>query len=538
MAVLAPLEINDRPADGDSRGRTGTTGGRRQTGTLYLQAPGGQILAAYEPSAMNGYTEQVYFAGRLLFTVGGSLRLRPGCLENPLPSQAGATKRSVKPPTPVAGRRSAVTPTFSPLLRGFTWCFSLLLLAFLIRLHTVFGSGNEFRVLRGLETQAVADSLAKTGAFSNPFRYETGPTAHLAPVYPLFLGGLELLFPDEADYEAAKQVLSALAASLLYALLPLLAVAARLPRRVGLIGALVAIAMFLLLPANVRPLETQGSWEHAWAALGIVALSILAESTFRQARFTTGRAVAWGVAWGIYLLLIPTMALVFPAWLIQLRISDCGLRISGGNVGNPLRFAALSTACLLVTLAPWTVRNWLVLGSPVWGRDNLGLELHVSNNDCAAATFGEMQRSGCHAKTHPNANPQEAAKIREAGEIRYNQQRLWEALAWVRSHPARFTGLTLERFALFWFPEVGRGAASYPLWAVTLTGFAGLILCYKQNRLAAMLFGALLLVYPLAYYFVQHFLRYRYPVLWVSSLMTAYALTVAWQRFKAGPTTS
>jgi hypothetical protein len=367
-------------------------------------------------------------------------------------------------------------------------------------------------------------------------------------------------------------VLSALAASLHYALLPLLAVAAGLPRRVGVLGALVGIVMFLLLPANVRPLETQGSWENTWAALGIVALSILAASTFRQARFTTGRAVAWGVAWGVYLLLIPTMALVFPVWLIQLRISDFGLRISGHNVGNPqsaicnpqwqglagpnrasethgkpgpapaarrwLRFAGLSTACLLATLAPWTIRNWLVLGAPVWGRDNLGLELHVSNNDCAAATFAEMQRSGCHAKTHPNANPQEAAKIREVGEIRYNQQRLRDALAWVRSHPARFTGLTLERFALFWFPEAGRGAASYPLWGVTLAGFAGLILCYKENRLTAPLFGSLLLVYPLIYYFVQHFLRYRYPVLWVSSLMAAYALTVAWQRFRAGPITS
>jgi hypothetical protein len=410
----------------------------------------------------------------------------------------------------------------------------ILLLALGIRVGTVLDGGGNLRVLRGLETQAVADSLASTGAFANPFRYETGPTAHLAPVYPLFLSALERLFPEDADYEAAKQVLSALAASLHYALLPLLAVAAGLPRRVGVIGAFVAIAMFLSLPANVRPLETQGSWENAWAALGTVALSILAASTFRQVRFTTGRAVAWGVAWGIYLLLIPTMALVFPVWLIQLRISDFGLRISGGNVGNPLRFAGLSTACLLATLAPWTIRNWLVLGSPVWGRDNLGLELHVSNNDCAAATFAEMQRSGCHAKTHPNANPQEAAKIREVGEIRYNQQRLREALAWVRSHPARFTGLTLERCALFWFPEVGRGAASYPLWGVTLAGFAGLILCYKQNRFAALLFGSLLLVYPLIYCFVQHFLRYRYPVLWVSSLMAAYALTVAWQRFKAG----
>jgi hypothetical protein len=470
--------------------------------------------------------------------------------------------------TPPAARRRRPVASRVPLLRESAWCILVLFLALGIRLHTVFGSGSPSHVLRGLEAQAVADSLASTGAFSNPFRYETGPTAHLAPVYPLFLGGLERLFPDEENYEAAKQVLSALAASLHYALLPLLAVAAGLPRRVGVLGALVGIVMFLLLPANVRPLETQGSWENTWAALGIVALSILAASTFRQARFTTGRAVAWGVAWGVYLLLIPTMALVFPVWLIQLRISDCGLRISRDGVRSPqsaidnpqsrgltgpnrasethgkpgpapaarrwLRFAGLSTACLLVTLAPWTIRNWFVLGSPVWGRDNLGLELHVSNNDCAAATFAEMQRSGCHAKTHPNANPQEAAKIREVGEIRYNQQRLRDALAWVRSHPARFTGLTLERFALFWFPEVGRGVASYPLWGVTLAGFAGLILCYKENRLTALLFGSLLLVYPLIYCFVQHFLRYRYPILWVSSLMTAYALTVAWQRFKAG----
>lgn len=488
-------------------------------------------------------------------------------------------------------RRRTAAATSAPLLREFTWCILLLLLAVPIRLDTAFSRGNRGTVLRGLETQAVADSLARTGQFANPFRHETGPTAHLAPAYPLFLSGLELLFPEDEDYETAKQVLSALAASLQYAVLPLLAMAAGLPGSVGVLGALVAIAMFLLLPANVRPLETQGSWENAWAALGIVALSILAAGTLRQARFTTGRAALWGVAWGLYLLLIPTMALVFLSWLavgllVNVGATPCGRPLHGNSptggdhMGSPLhrdgserrrdglnrasataaaqlgdpqarrprcqgpavrqwlRFAALATACLLVTLAPWTIRNWLVLGSPVWGRDNLGLELHVSNNDCAAATFTEMSRSGCHAKTHPNANPQEAAKIREVGEIRYNRDRLWDALRWMRANPARFIGLALERCALFWFPDVGPGAASYPLWAMTIAGFAGLVFCYRENRLAAMLFGSLLVVYPLIYYLVQHFLRYRYPVLWVSSLMTAYALTVGWQRFKAGPTTS
>ena len=41
----------------------------------------------------------------------------------------------------------------------------------------------------GLETLAVARSLALTGKFADPFApMATGPTAHLAPVYPAALG--------------------------------------------------------------------------------------------------------------------------------------------------------------------------------------------------------------------------------------------------------------------------------------------------------------------------------------------------------------
>ena len=125
--------------------------------------------------------------------------------------------------------------------------------------------------------------------------------------------------------------------------------------------------------------------------------------------------------------------------------------------------------------------------------------------------------------------------MRDAGEVKYNSERLSQALAWIGGNPARFATLTAQRFGLFWFPEVGPGTASYPIWALTLVGFVGLALSYRRNRFAALLFGSLLLTYPLIYYVVQHFLRYRYPVLWVSSLLASYAITAAWERFWARP---
>ena len=104
------------------------------------------------------------------------------------------------------------------------------------------------------------------------------------------------------------------------------------------------------------------------------------------------------------------------------------------------------------------------------------------------------------------------------------------------ANPARFAELTAQRTLLFWFPPFGKGSDNYLLWAVTLLGFGGLALSWKTNPIAASLLGPTLLLYPLVYYAIQHFTRYRYPILWVSSLMAAYALEYAWLKI-TGPAT-
>ena len=64
----------------------------------------------------------------------------------------------------------------------------------------------------------------------------------------------------------------------------------------------------------------------------------------------------------------------------------------------------------------------------------------------------------------------------------------------------------------------------------TILGFAGLLLCWRANR-AALLTAAPLLLYPLVYYATQNFLRYRYPILWISFLLAGHALYTAYCYF-------
>ena len=109
---------------------------------------------------------------------------------------------------------------------------------------------------------------------------------------------------------------------------------------------------------------------------------------------------------------------------------------------------------------------------------------------------------------------------------------LTRALNWITANPTRFAELTAQRMLLFWFPPFGKGSDNYPLWAFTLLGFAGLALCAKQHPITAALLGSALLLYPLIYYCIQHFTRYRYPILWISSLLAAYALDQAWLKLR------
>jgi len=138
--------------------------------------------------------------------------------------------------------------------------------------------------------------------------------------------------------------------------------------------------------------------------------------------------------------------------------------------------------------------------------------------------------SQCFSETHPNANVELDRRIVEVGEYRFNVEQRHKGWSWISAHWLRFGGLAAKRFAFFWFPATagGKGLALMAAMIVsllTLASIPGLILMHRENRFAAYMLAACLVFFPLVYYVVNVDVRYRYPVLWVSCMATAYLLT-------------
>jgi hypothetical protein len=348
----------------------------------------------------------------------------------------------------------------------------------------------------GFEPLQIAESLVRHGAFANPFQpLPTGPTAHAAPAFPAFVAALIHVTDSEGGGTTALQLAALLALATQLALLPALA------KRLGIDEATGAMAAFLLLISGV---ETDWLWEASYAGLLIVLAMLLVERRAsspvgerRQARTPVAPLVA-GTVWGVLLLVNPAPIVVMP--FVERR-----------------RRAMLVA---LLVIAPWLVRNAIVFRHPVFLRDNLGIELAVSNNDCATYDFFTNRASNCFACLHPNESDAEAARLRAIGELAYNRERMGEALRWMQTHPRRFATLTMQRFAAFWFPD--RGVA-----ILTLLSVPGLWLLWRRERAPAMRIGAWLVLFPPVYYLTQWIGRYRTPVLWATMLPAAYAIVSA-----------
>ena len=116
----------------------------------------------------------------------------------------------------------------------------------------------------------------------------------------------------------------------------------------------------------------------------------------------------------------------------------------------------------------------------------------------------------------------------DKGEVRFNQERLQQALNWISSNPRAFASLTGRRFVKFWFPYLASLRYAIPTGILTIFSFAGLAMLFRSssqnNRRAAWMLASTLLLYPLVHYFVQFEARYRYPIFWATFLPAAYAM--------------
>jgi hypothetical protein len=373
----------------------------------------------------------------------------------------------------------------------------------------------------GYESAAIARSVARGHGFANPFAAGvTGPTAHLAPLFPVLLAALIRAFGDPL-FSLAAATLCCTIHGIHALMLPAMARSVCGDAKAGLCAAF-WVAMVPTIP--VLP-----QWEAIYAAVAFMffclATGALMDSCapeVSELRGVTDGMVA-GAYSGLLMLLSPALVTAAGLWMI--------FRLAGRWPGRRrcVIFLAAFAAAMAAMDAPWVLRNRHELGACFFIRDNLGLELYSSNSDCAEPRASRDLPNDCHASMHPNENAREAAAVRNMGEVRYNSSRMREAVRWIERHPSRFWWLVLRRVGEFWFPTPGNPRIyAYSVWFVTGLSAIGLIDLIRRRERAAWFLAGALVVFSLPYYFVQSEMRYRTPVLWLSLVPAGIGARFVW----------
>jgi hypothetical protein len=174
----------------------------------------------------------------------------------------------------------------------------------------------------------------------------------------------------------------------------------------------------------------------------------------------------------------------------------------------------LASAVAALCVAPWLVRNYLVFHRPVFIRDNLGIELRAGNQPGSRGLWS--------ANVHPDNSAYELSRVVEMGEVEYARVAGREAMDSIRSRPGEFAGNTILRIGYFW---IGGPLMSHrlhtlrflkylPQLAFSLLTLYGTFRALGRGNRKALLFAAVLLLYPLVYYITHTFggFFYQYPI--------------------------
>lgn len=351
------------------------------------------------------------------------------------------------------------------------------------------------------EASNVAHALLLGRGFADPYMTgPSGPTAQMAPLYPTLYASLCWLFGTGALGWTAIVAATALAWALQWFFVYLFAHSEG-HGQAGLVAAIVGV----LLPLPGRLFK----WEAVFTGLA------LASSAWMVSRILKGDTRIWtlvgfGALLGAGVLLSPVLVLAWPIW---------GLLVLWRQSARPFAIALL----IALTIAGvWTVRNFIVFRHFFFIRDDAGIALVSSNNDCATALLSENIASGCFAHEHPSGSVAMLEKLIAAGEYEFSAAEMRRTKDWVRLHPSRFAILTLQRAGYFWFPldRVDRVSLLNGIIMSAVTVFSLLGIMWVKFDGFLILIAALL-PYSLTYYIAQFEQRYRYPVLWISLLFAS-----------------
>ncbi len=357
----------------------------------------------------------------------------------------------------------------------------------------------------------IAQSIYNGNGFADPFSRPTGPTAWQPPLYPLFMAGLLWLFDGNRDYLMTVtiflQVYTLIVTGFLVVGLT------HLERR-GASAAWLALIVYLAVVIwnfNLCFQITRDSW--------LVMLSldvIIAGLCWWRPLSNKKRATFWGLAGGGIAMVNPIAGFT---WGSLTLIS--GLR---QLAWSKLVLAFVVTA---LSLAPWTIRNYLVFGRFIPTKSNVALEFYQSQ--C-------LQSEGVitNFPHHPYGNNPEGHAFTALGEIAYLDRKCEQFRAAVFADPLDFADRVASRFlgATLWYVpfqdpgrpwtlQLRRVTHPVPFVALLLLIFSSF---WKPLQRAQLIVIGVYVLYLLPYIVISYYERYAFPLLAIKVLLVVWAI--------------
>lgn len=366
------------------------------------------------------------------------------------------------------------------------------------------------------EAGNIAMALATGKGYSSPMRSDTGPTAWLAPVYPVMLAGIFCVFGVftlHAFYAAAALNIFFSAATCV----PIYFAG----RRIAGIGAASLAAWLWAVFPNAIVIPFQWIWDTSLTAL-LAATILWATLALMDSRRMRDWC-AYGLLWGFTLLTNPALGGALPFLLGWAAYRE--RREVRGRLAKPVAALGIAILCCV----PWTVRNYAEFHRFIPLRSNFPFELWIGNNE----VFDDRS---------PNINARvtrygEARRYGQLGETAFMQEKWKLASEFMQTHKRLEVRLTVWRFLDFWLGsfrpvEDFENADSTWIRAIlalnfltAIGGAIGIVILWRARSPHGFPAAVFVVVVPLVYYVTHASLRYRHPIDPIVLMLTAIAIT-------------
>ena len=358
---------------------------------------------------------------------------------------------------------------------------------------------------RGMEMGLLAKSLLAGKGLSSPFGGDTGPTAIVAPAYPLLIAAVFRVFGAYSTASAIAILLAQTVVNLITIWL-ILYVARRLFNHAT--ATLAGLVWACSLPLAWMPTIL---WETSLSCCLLVGLFAIVLNFRAMARMGPVQWITLGGYCGICALVNPALLLSLGGVVLWLA---CVTR--GRQSYRPL----LSLLTFVLVFAPWPIRNATVFHAFVPLRTTVGLELWMGNRDGATGFLDES--------VFPMFNRKELADYVTRGEVGYSAHKSELAKRYIVSHPSEFLTLTARRFVRFWTGTgTQNGSVLFSLHATstTLLGVVAFALLLRRRRFDLVaLFAIPMLLFPIPYVITHAEFRYRLVIDPIMTVLGAYAV--------------